>query len=400
MSTLINQIRHFHQSRITAQLHDSMRQKSLLDIWDAGRKENGHSNFLAWLMAPEESHDLGTFALQKLLLLLVSCSHAQEKQLPEELLHAILAGVNIIRCAKVGREVPIPPNGRVDIVATIELAQELAGFRRLQIVLENKIDASETNDQTIRYYQHFSAGADPQTYPVFVYLTPTHAQPCQDPHFIHIDYQQILDTLLTPALQRQNLSQNTRRLLEEYVHLLSCFNEKNQFIAMNEEQRKLLIKFWEENSTLILACAQAISEDPDASQDVQESARSIVEQGKKVNRDRTKYICKDSEGRSSEPMGKGRMVLYVVKRYAEINDCTYSRLQEAFSPKWFKEAKDINVEEKPKRYFLGEGELITLSSGEEIAVSNQCGGETSFINFGDFKKKAEEVGFQIIEQEH
>ncbi len=349
-------------------------------------------------MAPEESHDLGTFALQKLLLLLVSCSHAQEKQLPEELLHAILTGENIIRCAKVGREVSIPPNGRVDIVATIELAQELAGFRRLQIVLENKIDASETNDQTIRYYQHFSAGADPQTYPVFVYLTPTHAQPCQDPHFIHIDYQQILDTLLTPALQRQNLSQNTRRLLEEYVHLLSCFNEKNQFIAMNEQQRKLLIKFWEENSTLILACAQAISEDPDASQDVQESARSIVEQGKKVNRDRTKYICKDSEGRSSEPMGKGRMVLHVIRSYAEKENCSYKNLKDIFSPRWFEKIENVDCNAKPKRYFIAEDELIKLSSGESIAVSSQCGDARSIINFDEFMKKANKLGFVIAAQ--
>lgn len=400
MDTIIQQMRQFHQSPTTAALRERISRKTLLDIWGVGRRENGHSNFLAWLLSPGESHDLGHFALQKLLLLLASCRLTPEQQLPEALQHAILAGKNIIRTAKVEREVSIPPHGRVDIVASIELAQELAGIQRLQIVLENKIDASETDSQTIRYYQHFSTQKEEGLYPIFVYLSPLHASPCKDTHFIRIEYQQILDFILSPALQRQNLPEYTRLLLREYVSHLSYFNSESLYIAVNEQQRNLLIKFWEENSALMLACAQAISEDPDVSPEVQESARAIVEQGKKVNqRDRTKYVCRNTAGYSTAPMGKGRMVLYVVKSYAEETDCTYEQLKQTFAPRWFEELRNVDLNARPKRYFIADDELITLKSGETIAVSSQCGGGTSLINFDEFVKIAEKLGFVIISQQ-
>lgn len=343
---------------------------------------------------------MGDFALQKLLLLLASCQLSPEQQLPESIHHAILAGKNIIRAARVEREVSIPPNGRVDIVATIELTQELEGIQHLQIVLENKIDAAETDQQTIRYYQHFSTQKTEGLWPIFVYLGRIGAHPCQDVHFIHIDYQQILDFLLTPAMQRLNMPEYTRLLLGEYISHLSFFNSDSLFIAMNEQQRALLIKFWEENSALMLACAQAISEDPDISPDVQEDAQTIVELGRKVNqRDRTKYICKDGAGLCSEPMGKGRIVLHVIRSYAEQTDCTYNQLINAFSPRWVEEFRNVDKEARPKRYFIAADELILLSSGELIAVSSQCGGGTSLINFDVFVKKAEELGFVITEQQ-
>lgn len=399
MDSFLKQILNFHQSPVTAKLRDCIRQKSLLEIWKAGNQENGHSNFLAWLLAPQESHDLGDFALQKLLLLLSICNKTQEQQLPEELIRTLLSGENIIRSAKVERELDIKENGRVDIVVTMELTRELAGMQRLLIVLENKINANETNAQTIRYYQHFCKREEGKSHLVFVYLTPAHAQPCQDPHFIHIYYQQILDTILSPALQSPNIPEHTRILLSEYVRLLSSFNTDSLFIAMNKQQRNLLIQFWEENSALMLACAQALSEDPGVDPDIQESARDFVEQVKKANqRDCTKYICCDSEGQYSEPMRKGRMVLYIVKSYTEKENCTYAQLKDVFAPGWFNEVKNVDMAAKPKRYFLSDEDLINLSSGERIAVSNQCGGAGALINFEIFIKKAKNLGF-IIEQE-
>lgn len=400
MDTIIQQMRQFHQSPTTAALRERISRKTLLDIWGVGRRENGHSNFLAWLLSPGESHDLGHFALQKLLLLLAACRLTPEQQLPEALQHAILAGKNIIRTAKVEREVSIPTTKeRVDIVVDIELTEELVGLQRLQIILENKIDATETKGQTTRYYQHFSAKTEGGLCTIFVYLTPRHAQLCRDSHFICIDYQQILDFILSPALQRQNLPEYTRLLLREYVSHLSYFNSESLYIAVNEQQRRLLIKFWDENSALMSACVQAISEDPDTAPEIRERARTILKQCKKVNqRDRTKYICQYPAGHFSEPMGKGRIVLHVVRSYAEETNCTYEQLQYEFSKKWFIKVGKENPEIRPKRYFSSNDELIALKSGEIIAVSSQCGKGKALINFDEFVKKAKELGFFITPQ--
>lgn len=400
MDKIIQQMRQFHQSPTTEKLRELLRQRSLLDIWGVGRKENGHSNFLAWLLNPEESHGLGSFALQKLLLLLASFRLSPEQQLPESLQYAILAGQNIIRFAKVEREAPIP-NGRLDILISIELTQELEGIKRLQIVIENKIDANETDEQTVRYYRHFNTHPV-EVHPIYVYLSPMQAPPCKDVHFIHIYYQHVLDSLLTPALKLYNISEYTRFLLEEYIRHLSFLNSESPFIAMNEHQRKLLIKFWEENSALMLACAQAISEDPDVSPEVQESARQFVQQVKKDNqRDYSKYVCQNASGNSTAPMWKRHIVLHVVKNYVEEKDCTYEELKAAFSEKWFKEYNEIDLSKYANRYFLGDNDLIRLASGELVAVSNQCGSDnTSPINFDDFIKKAKNLGFVITKQEN
>ncbi len=402
MDAVIQQIRQFHQSPTTAKLREQLRQKPLLDIWGVGRRENGHSNFLAWLLAPAESHELGNFTLQMLLFLIATTRLTKEQQLPEALQYAILSGKNIISTAKIRREVSIPSTkDRVDIVIDIELTEELEGIQRLKIVLENKINATETKNQTIRYYQHFRNQPTPGLFPIFVYLCRIHARPCQDPHFIRIDYQQISDSLITPALHRENTPEYTLLLLREYANHLSYFNSDSLYIAMNDQHRKILIKFWDENSALIQACAQVLSEDPDTSPEVQESARSIVKLCKRVNqRDRTKYVCRNSNGYSTNSMCKGRIVLHVIKSYVEETNCTYEQLKNTFSPKWFGKTTEEKIRTRPKRFFLSDDELITMQTGEQIAVSSQCGKGKSIINFDNFVKKAEELGFSIIPQDN
>ena len=98
-------------------------------------------------------------------------------------------------------------------------------------------------------------------------------------------------------------------------------------------------------------------------------------------------------------MGKGRIVLYVIKNYAEETDCTYEQLKQTFAPRWFEELRNVDLNARPKRYFIADDELITLKSGETIAVSSQCGGGTSLINFDEFVKIAEELGFVISSQQ-
>lgn len=399
MDKIIQQMRQFHQSPTTEKLRELLRQRSLLDIWGVGRKENGHSNFLAWLLNPEESHGLGNFVLQKLLLLLASFRLSSEQQLPESLQHAILAGKNIIRSAKVKREYSTR-NGYVDIVVSIELVHELVDLRRLRIVLENKINASERKGQTNRYYESFKDESEKGTETIYVYLSRIQAKSCQNAHFIHINYQHVLDSLLTPVLKLTNIPEYTRFLLEEYIRHLSFFDSESTFIAMNEHHRGLLIKFWEENSSLIEACAQAISNAPDVDPEVQESARKIVEQVKKT-KDFSKYICKNSLGESTDPMWKRHIVLHVVRSYVKEKDCTYEELKSVFLPKWFKNCKNTGKIFQNKRYFTDDNDLIILKSGETIAVSNQCGLDNdSTVNFKEFIKIAQGLGYIISKQEN
>ena len=110
-----------------------------------------------------------------------------------------------------------------------------------------------------------------------------------------------------------------------------------------------------------------------------------------------------------EWLGKGRLVLAVIKKYVKDNPgVSYGQLTNAFPPsvrglkrttRWgcfvpSREARELYVNTGIKRHFLKEDELIVLANGEEIAVSSQWG----IGNIGPFLARARELGFKILEE--
>jgi hypothetical protein len=118
--------------------------------------------------------------------------------------------------------------------------------------------------------------------------------------------------------------------------------------------------------------------------------------GKASSKDTSKYIFNGIK------LGKGRLVLDVIKQYIATNqDTTYAELEKIF-PKNCQGSRGVFstteiANEKystsgRKRHFLEPQELIKLSDCT-IAVSSQWG----IKNIGKFIKRAKEVGFTIKE---
>ncbi len=111
-------------------------------------------------------------------------------------------------------------------------------------------------------------------------------------------------------------------------------------------------------------------------------------------RDNSKYLF---EGKS---LGKGRLVLSVIKRHCEINPTiTFSQLEEAFPRSCqgssgvfatFETANNIHTSSGRKRHFLNTDELIQIE-GTAIAVSSQWG----IGNIDKFIKFAKLQGHKI-----
>lgn len=115
-------------------------------------------------------------------------------------------------------------------------------------------------------------------------------------------------------------------------------------------------------------------------------------------RDYTKYRF------GGEVLGKGRLVLALVRRYVQDHpDVTFSMLREAFpdslqsdSPLQFSPVQVVVArvsaipDQENKRFFLGAGETLQLRDGE-VAVSK----EWNLLNIQNVLRRASELGYEV-----
>lgn len=426
----------FQNSSTVEKLKNSLHDKSILEVLGVGRRELSHSNFLAWLLNPNESHGLGYYSVKKLLLILAGKgpdSDAEKESIPEELLQRMLLGTFIFKGVKVQTEVLtkfiktenwVNDDGRVDIVIDIEFdGVNVKGktVDNLMIVLENKVFSSENGKyrtQTKVYHDYFERKKADNQHCVYVYLTPIGKPRCSDPHFIHITYQDILDKILIPATERPELAQRTLFILKEYIKNLSItIDNKNNNVpmAMTKEQVLLLKNFWDENSDLIMTCMEALSEDPECG--MQDDIKKVKETLDTMNNSRHFFKMKfDYDGTHYPgPYGQGRLVQAIIKAYVDKHkNCTYADLLSVFpdnlqNPKAKNPYGCLRLYDDPKviadkkRYFCETKDIIRISNSESVVVCSQWGtlkagkyGEKKG-NFPLFRKHAEDLGVKIMD---
>jgi hypothetical protein len=169
-----------------------------------GHYEIRHSNFLAWLLDPNESHGLGDLFLKRFL-----------------------------------RETLISPKVNVSLVDIEEMNTDLTNVKReflkfdilielkeIIVVIENKIHSVEQNNQLKRYYE--TANKEFIGKPIaFVYLTLGGDSPSNE-EYIPFSYEQIESILyeLTTVFG-ESLHQSTKVYLNDYLHLIKNSIMKN-----------------------------------------------------------------------------------------------------------------------------------------------------------------------------
>ena len=234
-----------------------------ISLWDAmgvGRREMSHSSFLGELLKEDSLHELGNLPIQWLLDLLLDKANVQDRKkaedeseypdddeyaedhrwsdvmvnIPAELQRAILCHKLNPHNVSVRKEYCIP-GGRVDLmveldVDEVETERDNKPIRHLTIIIENKINSREHCDQTETYYKHFqSQSNDNGNYIFYVYLTPAPTRAlkccgvlpfCRQKQFIQINYQNILDHIVLPALSLTKETSPSYYTLLEYKKAL------------------------------------------------------------------------------------------------------------------------------------------------------------------------------------
>ena len=253
-SKIREMLKNFHNDPNVQKLLARYRRKSVSEIYGVARRELSHSLFLAWLFDSQADHGLGALACNKLMIMLAS---HENRNYP--ILNPFLVGQQMLR-NEVTTECAID-NGRPDIII-------IDKDNNIRLIIECKVVAKETNDQTARYYKADGKEKDGHTN-IYVYLTPNGADSPKCKEFIHINYQEIIDDILNPILKDENLSPRTKFIIDDYILALEKpaeeFNERgnktknNIIMGTSNEMNEMLIKFWDEHQNLITNAVEALA---------------------------------------------------------------------------------------------------------------------------------------------
>ena len=243
--------------------------KTIFDILGVARQENPHSNFIAWLLNPQESHKMGDYPVKVFLQsLCVAFWNVGQYYLTEEnvsyqqygelqaaakerllffmgeaetaadakgkltergrLLRTILFSDYDIIFHKISREETLEGKRRADILMELTIQPSdrnlLPRDKRLLILIENKVKSEEHDEQTRAYMKALLKRDCEYIIPIFLYPAKgaeymsdwKRGGRCQDKMFFLFTYQQLLDGVITPCRQKyQNLP--VSEILSEYT---------------------------------------------------------------------------------------------------------------------------------------------------------------------------------------
>ncbi|HMN30082.1 MAG TPA: PD-(D/E)XK nuclease family protein [Caldilineaceae bacterium] len=183
-------------------LESLLAQFNLFEALGAVRQELRHSDFLAFLLNPQQSHGLGDAFVKRLLQRVIAAAEPSPAGLTR--LELDLWDLSELEVRREWRN--------IDLLL-------LSETHRLAVVIENKIDSGEHSHQIQRYRQLLH-----QAYPgwrtIFVLLTPEGAIP-SDSAYLSLDYAaiaELIDRLL--QVHQSTLGQEIATLMAHYAQMV------------------------------------------------------------------------------------------------------------------------------------------------------------------------------------
>lgn len=295
MKKLVKKTVEFTHDKDVITLKEQYREPSFFEIISKARSETTYSSFLRWMFQLNSHKPEDISPVMLLLDVIINNQHISGQTLSTSdlnfLTDVLSRNVKISNVmaeteksvGEIAREIQInhietetPENilkeavnskDRIDIFLECKYADRENNSSKFQVIIENKIDSGEGDtkgargkedyekfSQTERYYFGTNRKDVPQ---FFVFLTPSGAnQKPNDPHFIHVTYQELLDHVIIPMLSSSSLSSKEKVFLEEFRNELMFPNIENNkgrgVIAMSREQSEEITKVWRKHEDLIV----------------------------------------------------------------------------------------------------------------------------------------------------
>jgi hypothetical protein len=195
-------------------LNSQLLKRNIFGVIGASWNELSHSRAVAAFLNPSELHGFSASFLRRFL------SAAAEKVRANEIsfepgggqpLFPLQAEGFSFSDVRVDTEYGLSSGRRLDIVIRSEVEEWLC-------VIENKVEAGESPQQTTDYYEQSIKEFPPSQYKsrLFVYLTPKGYRPSSS-HFVSMSYGDIKPMLLEVKNEANEFGKS---LLEQYVHCL------------------------------------------------------------------------------------------------------------------------------------------------------------------------------------
>ncbi len=323
----LKQILAFNGDKDVITLRDKFNKSSFFEMISKERSETTYSAFLKWMFQENSTDKDACNPLALLLDILIRRNEEQEtyvdtilsnetvkrsivtrklniksvkaeteksvSSLAQEILTEPYSPESTYRIGKLSTEelskIAAKSRDKIDLYIDCEMECEGISANRLQIIIENKIDSTEGGkkkdmvtgvssydnaSQTERYYlaTKYSTVDSGQvvdgrdTLQLYVYLTPQVPLQgaCTDKHFIQINYQDIVDSILMPMLSSASLSARSRFFLEEFLNQLVFPSldgtAVHLSIATGKEYSKQFANLWKKYQLLLTHSAISASE--------------------------------------------------------------------------------------------------------------------------------------------
>jgi hypothetical protein len=255
-------------------------QSTLFNVLHIERKETIHSAFIAWLLNPLASHNLGTLPMEKLL-----CLYAAKAESGSVLANKLYNSTYQLKvvagpvCEKTtGSLKNDSDKDRMDIWAELHFTFDDQSEITVPLIIENKVYSAEGDNQTIRYA---TAMDERGSSFIGLFLTPM-GEKAQEPRFQAISYQDLLDYVIQPMLS--DLTGTAQMWVEEYIRTLSFTPCGNAALAVSTKETELAQKLYKLDKDLLNAIF--------ATQFTKEHAELII---KEENYDQAIGCCTEQE---------------------------------------------------------------------------------------------------------
>lgn len=260
-------INKFINSKAYRSLNDMQKRITFLDIFKKTRKETYHSDIIAWIIENEEFNTLSETPVH-LILKLAKASYNGSNDCIKNNLNSLCKKQITLSEVKADREVTTSSDdedGRADIVITANLNMQVCSKDKIRIIIENKIDSKEGENQCKKYADHFDNENNEDNkgfLNVYIFLAPYKPDKLSSEKFISITYQELLDSVLYPIAKYKTEHGGSSLYLREYINTITSL-KTNNILAMDNESSEHLKKLYEENKWVFYAFLDiALSDNP------------------------------------------------------------------------------------------------------------------------------------------
>ena len=229
-------------------------QSTLFNVLHIERKETIHSAFIAWLLNPLASHNLGTLPMKKLLCLYAAKAESGSVLANKLYYNQLLTSAYQLKvvagpvCEKTtGSLKNDSDKDRMDIWAELHFTFDDQSEITVPLIIENKVYSTEGDNQTIRYGDAMDKRGSSF---IGLFLTPM-GEEAQEPRFQAISYQDLLDYVIQPILSY--LTGTAQMWVEEYIRTLSFTPCGNAALAVSAKETELAQKLYKLDKDLINA---------------------------------------------------------------------------------------------------------------------------------------------------